>query len=269
MENLQIVYVDSDDRERPTESHSDFTYAINIKQPVNRVALTFASIPKSYYSIKSGSNTFIVETNRTITIPPGNYSFSELAGITQTLLNTGGVNTYTVVGSTITAKYTFTSTGSTSLVFGSNVLHKLFGFDANSSNAVGPGTPLTSTYVVNLNQLSALYVVSDLVQSNTAGYQVLAVIPAVKDPDYSNITYVNQAPDKFFRLPTNTQKNVFRFTLYDLDDNIIDLNNSGSVNFEILLWFEGKQSVLLETLLRDELNKRINEYDGKAKEVLK
>lgn len=105
---------------------------------------------------------------------------------------------------------------------------------------------------------------SDIVHSDGLGQNILSVVPIYNQPDYSNIVYTNQGPDKFGRVANTTTGTTFRFTLMDLDSNIINLQNAGAVNMELLFWQESNYQALAETLIKDELLSRIKALEDKA-----
>eukprot|EP00732_Lithocolla_globosa_P007699 Lithocolla_globosa_v1_NODE_10105_length_633_cov_348.385813.p1 type:complete len:142 gc:universal NODE_10105_length_633_cov_348.385813:67-492(+) len=95
----EIVYIDSSKRNNlSTETNSDFTFTIELDSNIeySHVCVLDATLPKSSYSISS-NNTFICEENgvqRTIEVPPGNYSRKSFKNVLQNLLNTSPASGY-------------------------------------------------------------------------------------------------------------------------------------------------------------------------------
>ena len=82
----QLFYINS--YEINDGNNSDFSVKLNINptKKFNKVVLLQASIPKTYYLIQDGYNTFDLEENgviTTITIPVGNYSKESFRSIVQ------------------------------------------------------------------------------------------------------------------------------------------------------------------------------------------
>ena len=119
-QSKRIYYIDSHDRVSGT--HSDFTYFLDMKnEDYDSVVLLQASIPKSYYIVQNGRNTFTLDENGTqvvISLPIGNYSRSSFRAQLQTSLNASSPNGWAYVVSvpnaSVTADngfYTFTVSG--------------------------------------------------------------------------------------------------------------------------------------------------------------
>ena len=71
----QIIYVDSD--EALSGTSGDFTYQILLNDRYDRVMVIDANIPKSFYLVANGANTFITVENsvsRLLTMHIGNYT---------------------------------------------------------------------------------------------------------------------------------------------------------------------------------------------------
>lgn len=92
----RLLYIDS--HARLSGTHNNFTYQLDYKGEVYDYCVLQASIPKSYWLIQSGQNTFTLDeiSNQvTITIPVGNYSRSSFAYQLQYQLNTDSPNDWT------------------------------------------------------------------------------------------------------------------------------------------------------------------------------
>lgn len=254
--NKQHVYINSNDRLYGT--NSDFSIQLQIDSPdYNRVVLLKAVIPKSYYLVQNGYNTFTVEegvTTYTITIDPGNYSRRSFQTAIQSALNnTGTTWTYTVsypntLSSPDTGKYTFTVTGNSGVqptfIFTNN-LYEPMGFDINSSNPL-VGDSLTSTNVIKLQAEDALYLHSDIVLGK--GDNILECI-YLNAQDYSNITFEQKSPYENSKIINRTIGNVYRFYLTDETNVPIDTNGL-NMNLHLLFFTENNYGDLLSDYLK-------------------
>lgn len=230
----QLCYINS--RNRLTGTDSDFTFKIDVDPTIDydRVALIDASIPKSYYLIQNGSNTFTLSengSNVTVVLPIGNYSRTSFKNILITKLNTSSPNgwVYNITNLLITltqddGKFTYTVSGNADLqpsfIFTTN-LYEQMGFDKNSTN-VFSSSSLTSTNVVNFQLETTLFLRSDICQNR--GNNILQNITSTGNSDFSYITYQNFNLDMYSKTFTSNSSNSYRFTLTDEDGHVINLN---------------------------------------------
>ena len=94
-ESIYYLYVDSINRVSGTVGN--FNYNITLPQGIafNKVVVLNCTIPKTYYLIQAGYNTFTLRelsVNTIITIPAGNYSFNTWKTTITNLLNTNSPN---------------------------------------------------------------------------------------------------------------------------------------------------------------------------------
>ena len=93
--NKEIFYIDSHNRTNANDSHSGFSYELDINPNVeyDRVVMLDCSIPKTNYSVNSSNNRFQVmesigvETTRYIIVPIGNYNRASVKNMLKGLLN--------------------------------------------------------------------------------------------------------------------------------------------------------------------------------------
>jgi len=108
IESQRIFYCDSHDRLSGT--HSDFTLQFDFQnQNYDYAVVLQATIPKSYYLVQQGRNTFQLQelsSTVTITMPVGNYSRSSFKSQLQTSLNSSSPNTWSYVVSIPNASVT-------------------------------------------------------------------------------------------------------------------------------------------------------------------
>lgn len=243
--NSYIVQVDSDNRLSGT--HSNFEYRIPLTdENYDSVAVLSASIPKTYYLVDTGRNTFTLTENtttHTITIPKGNYSTESFKTTLTSLLNSTGSYIYTITfidpedtTQASTGLYTITVSGNSSvqpiISFPStSTLYRQFGFDKESTNTFSSDA-ITSTNVVDFQLSNALYIKSDIFQSKST---VLQEVFFDNSYDFSRIGFQNTTlPYSAKKLSTN-DKQAFNFSITDTDDNILNLNGH-AVNFTLVLF---------------------------------
>src|SRR5690348_10882746 len=91
----QMFYVNS--RQRLSGTHSNFTYEVPIPtdSKFTHACVMSASVPKSFYLVANGRNTFTIQEDAktaTITVPVGNYTRSGFQIKLTELLNTASPN---------------------------------------------------------------------------------------------------------------------------------------------------------------------------------
>lgn len=228
------IYVNS--LERSSGSSNDFYIDLSsqIRTPnqYDNIVLLSASLPKSYYLINTLNNVFqIAETTstKTITIPIGNYSFSQMTTTLNYLFTTSGLSyTYNVVASAQTGKYTFTqSTGAlpSSFIFGSSSPYRILGFnnDTHAFTGIFGAYTLSSANCVNFQLTNNIQIMSDVVDKS-----LLAVI-IPDESDFATILYQEVAPQYASKMFITNNTHSFHFWLIDgvtglpLDFNGIDI----------------------------------------------
>ena len=142
--NKKLFYIDSHNRLSGT--HSNFTIQVDYKdESFDHCVVLQATIPKSYYLIQPGKNTFVLDENGsqvTITIPIGNYSRSSFAYQLQYQLNQNSPNGWSYVMTKSNNQttgdnglYTWTVTNNSgnqpSFIIG-EYLYEQLGFDSNT-----------------------------------------------------------------------------------------------------------------------------------------
>jgi hypothetical protein len=225
-----IAIVDSALRLNGTSSSFQFKIDLPNNNTYNRVLLLTAVIPKSYYLVSAGNNTFQIQEAtqlRLITIPIGNYTLNTfLVAIALAMCSGNLAYTYTVVYSSLTNKLTFTVSGYSGyipqLIFTTN-LFECFGFSKNSTNTFVQATlcTLTSTAMINLNPYEVLYIRSDMT-ANSFG-TILDIVPMCITPNYSFVSYQNTTEHTMRELVGN-RNTIFTFTITDNLNRIVDLN---------------------------------------------
>jgi hypothetical protein len=245
--NKRIFYIDS--HSRLSGDHNNFSYLMQLppNNDFTHVCLLSCVIPKSYYLVQAGYNTFVLRENgvdTTITVPAGNYGATSFKTVVQGLLNTNSSQawTYTITYPTITTsantgKYTFTcDLGNPSFIFTTS-LYEQFGFEPNSTNTFTSNT-LTSQDVIKMQVEDTLYLHSDIASNGKD--DILNEIFIGSSPDYSSIKYQCPDVDSYSKeLQTNTS-NVYSFWLTNEDNVLMDLNG---LNIVLTLMVYKKENI--------------------------
>lgn len=230
----RLYYINSRNRLHGTDS--DFTISIDMKGIApDHICVLQANIPKSYYLIQSGENTFQLREGvltATVTVTPATYGRTTLASIVTTALNNASPNHYTYAITYTnptttgdTGKYTFTVTGNAgvqpSFVFTDNNIYEVLGFEASSTNAF-TASSLVSTNVIKLQKEDSIFIHSDICTNGNDN--VLQEIYASNDSDFSNIVFQTPDTEAYSKRLISNQNNVFRFWLLNEDKEAMNLN---------------------------------------------
>lgn len=244
-----ILYIDSNERiGYPSGSDSDFSIQYDIPTGIDydNICVLTANIPKSYYLITSGHNSFTLQENAataTITVPIGNYNINSLVNKIEALLTAGSPNgnTYTLsypsdLTDAQTGKITFQTSGAqtTKFIFGSAYpgIVVSMGFNPSSTNTFSAQS-LTSTNVININNFKSVYITCDAVSDGTSN--ILQEIPN-QSVGTLNVLYFQTTSIEAWSKPfTQKNTNLYRFKLVDEFNNTIELNGV-PWNMSILLY---------------------------------
>lgn len=190
------IYLNTQDRS--SGSHSKARFKIEKFGEVDftkydRVSLSQASIPRSFYTLRTGLNTFTLDedgSTATVSIPVGNYSERAFRSVGKTELDNASPNgaSYTIsynssTTTTETGKFAFTTSygGVVKFIFpdkNNGLVHQLMGFDENSTNTFSGGA-LNSSNHIDFRPESNLLVHCDIVSNpiqNTSSAILQAVI---------------------------------------------------------------------------------------------
>ncbi len=239
-------------------TNQDFSYQFHIPQQDNydRVVVLAASIPNTFYVVLEDYNSFTLRENEEdtiVTITPGNYNAKLFATLIPSLMNAASPNHWVYnmslpnQSTTVsTGKYTFTVTGNSSqpsIICTANVNEQL-GFPVNSINTFVDNT-LTSRNTVNFSAEAALYIHSDMADNGDS--DILQEIYTGNASALSYITYQCTAPEMYSKALRNNKTNIFRFTVTDERNRVLDLH--------------GVDMLLTICLYKkDDTNKMIREY---------
>jgi hypothetical protein len=250
----RLFYVNSGSRLEGTDS--SFLYKIEVpkESDFDSVCLMDIVIPKSYYLVRSGFNTFILReigVNTVITIPVGNYSRLSfkvaLPGILNAASPNGWVYSMSISNSTLqadTGKYTYTVTNNgvnqPSFICTSNVFEQL-GFSENSTN-VFVANSIVSTNILKFQLEDQLFLHSDI--CNNGIDSVLQEIYVSGEGNFSNIRYQCYEIEPYSKKLRSNANNVFKFSLCNEAGQLIDLNGL-NLCFTLLLYKKNNVSELI------------------------
>lgn len=234
----QVVSFNSKDRQSGTDSNflsAPIDLGIN---KFNAVCLLCASIPKSYYNMPSGYNTFTLTEkgiSTTITIPVGSYNKINLASTLSTLLTAGSVTLgnnwiYTVTNPSPTQadtfKFTFTVSGNglfqPTITMISTSPFRQLGFE-QSTNYAFVANQLVSVNAINLAYVLRIFIKSSICSDSNDG--ILDEILSVGSFAPQSVIFYQQ-----FNIDVNTRvyntnnSNSWNFVLTDSYNQELDLN---------------------------------------------
>ena len=235
---LRHIVIDSGSRQNLSDNTNDFGIIVDVPAlNWTHVSCTQLSIPKSFYTIKSGHNSFVVNedgVNATVSITAGYYDSASLITAVENAMNLAcAYQPYTMTYSGLTNKYTWVAGN----VLGAqpyftfpdasqyNGFWSALGFKSNESPVFVANT-LTSTTSVNLPFVRGITVVSDIVEGSQDS-SLITVLTAQQGPDYGYIDYQCNDHVSVQRAFTKSQYNIYRFSLYDQSGtNLVELNNT-------------------------------------------
>ena len=253
IKSQQIVHVNSAFRSAGTDSNFDISVNLQKNNSFTHIAVLSASIPKSYYLIGQGENTFIIRENDvdyTITVPVGNYTVTSLIYVLNNLF-TGDTSHYSVSfpdgkTSAQTGKLTFSHNNAhhdSALVFESNHLPEVLGFARGSTNNFiisGNTSTLVSMHIANFQRESTLFLRSSCA-SNGGEDDILLELFASGNPDLSNINFESSGNlEEHSKILKDSQSNNYSFYLTDEFGQGINLNG---INMLITLCFYEKNEI--------------------------
>jgi len=208
------------------------------------VALVQASIPKSFYNMPSGYNTFtliendgVIAHSVTITIPPGNYTRINLQSVLSTILTNESPDglTYTVNYPLSTEADTFHYTiqvnasdiYTISLIFSAQSPFRQLGFDIGTytfSEVSLVSQELESVNAINLSYILRAFIKSNIVANATDGI-LEELLNFGSFPSSSVMSFQQVSFDLNSRIYNKDNKNSWSFALVDAFGVEINLNN--------------------------------------------
>lgn len=260
----QIFYINSE--QKLTETNSNFSIKLNNidkNANFNNVVVLQAIIPKSYYLVTTGFNSFSLqegEESVEILVPIGNYNKVTFKGTLKTLLNANSPNQfiYNITDDNIafgpdTSKFTYTvyvnnNDIQPSIIVGT-IMNAQFGFFPNTTNTFINNT-LVSTRFINFSLENTLFIHSNICQ-NTTSDNVLQEIFTTRVPTASFIKYDCYQMEAYSK-PFNNKSDFYNFYLTDENDIPIETNG---INMEITIMIYEKNDVSDEIREYIEMNK--------------
>lgn len=246
-----------------SETNSTFSFEINLpdNQNLDRIVLTQALIPLTYYVIGTNENVFILNEDGldlTITVPPGNYNtinFPKVIGPLLTAASANGI-TYTVTypvtdNEAQTGKFTYTADSTAVPIYfafpDNEDLAIRFGFDRGDTDYFTPNgasSILVSQNVVDMTAENCVVIHSNLVQDE-AGQDVLQEIYQNNTSPMQNITYLCPDPLAYSKRLSSSKIRLATFSLTDEFNFPIYLNGLDCA-FTIMIYEDPKPWTLLE-----------------------
>jgi hypothetical protein len=238
------LIVNFNSKDRGSGSNSNFnSLPVDLgNNAFDTVCLVQASIPKSFYNMPTGYNTFtlnendgITTTSVTITIPPGNYNRINLQSVLATILTNASPNglTYTVSYPASTQAdtfhYTFGVNASNaytiSFTFGDRSPFRQLGFD------VGTYTFTHITLVLqeleSVNALNLSYILRAFIKTNLVSDATDSILEEILSfgsyPSSSVVHYIQYNFDMNSRKLAQGSKNSWNFVLQDAFGQEINL----------------------------------------------
>jgi len=259
----RIFYVNS--RNRVSGTDSDFTYTFDYKdKDYDHVVVLQASIPKSYYLVQEGRNTFFLneDGNQTIvTVPRGNYTRSSFMAQLTTSLNAASYHNWVYIVtipllSTTgdTGLYTFSVAGNSGIQPQFIIQIALFeqlGFNENTTYTF-TGDQLISVNVIKLQLEDTIYIQSDIASNGVDN--ILQEVFAMDSPDFGNLIWVCPDIEAYSKQLGTNNSNVYRFYLTDEDGNLINLNGQNMV-MTVMMFKKQNVYELIKKFIKLELMK--------------
>ena len=265
-----IYYINSDNRTNINDISSAFS--MKIEMPVNHnydhMCLLNASIPKSYYMIEKGYNTFYIQElgiSYLVSLNIGNYSkniwLTEIARALNAATSHNALWVYTVGFNNIIGKIIYSVSGNTgqpAIITNSNVYEQL----GLSKNATTPfiANTLISTNVMKLQLEDCLKIVCGGVSSSIANNSGILQDVLVNTQDYSAITFQQYSIDLNSRRLQPTKNNVFRFSICNENLRVIDLNGL-NVNYTVLFYKKDDTSLIQKEYIKIKTLEKLNNND--------
>jgi hypothetical protein len=262
-----ILYINSANRISGTDGQFSISLPVNnYLHEFDRVAVLAANIPKTFYQVQAGFNTFtLIEgaSNITVTVPAGTYSRSSFATAMSALLTASSANSFTyavsipnTTASPETGKFTFSVTGNgatqPAFRFSSQNIYEQFGFPANSTSSF-VGNTLVSSNVCNMSSENCLFIHSDICYNPVSGDNILQELYTGGIVYNSFINFSNQNVE-YYAKPIYKKSTVYEFALTDEASNPINLNGINML-ITLVLFKTSRTNNMLEDFIRYKVNK--------------
>jgi hypothetical protein len=215
---------------------------VDIINSITNVSITDISIPKSFYQIENGFNTFNLYENNVlinIILPAGNYSKLQLFSYLNIHMTNQSLNSviYTITDEHLsydTGKIKITADKpliTKKLLFSKNDVFQFLGFNTDIQYSFID--QIVSPNIINLNSEDVLLLHSNICSNNNndllGGSDVLSSIYTSGQKNYS---YITKSFDLIYNMKPFTNNNYFKFYLTNENNNIIDL---GGIDLNFVL----------------------------------
>jgi len=240
------------------------------------VCVQSAQIPRTFYNVPEGKNTFTVIQNgmsSTCTLSIGSYNKYNLRSQLQSKLmeiTDGRIYTVTYPSSSEpdTFKYTFSfvaGIGDVSFVFSNNRLTTQLGFN-NGTYTFSSGS-LTSVNCINLSFINKCFIKSNIIDENDS---LVEILNYGSTPMLSLCYFEQSVSDLNTRIFSQSNKNSWLFTLVDAFGETIELN--GIPWSFVLIWYKRNDSHQIHKnellMVNEERIQRITDEQNKLKSKL-
>lgn len=262
-----IINFNSKDRVSGTNSNFNSAPVDLGNNAFDTVCLVQASIPKSFYNMPNGYNTFILRefdgvttSNVIIRIPVGSYNRINLQSVLAALLTSTSPNglTYTITypASTVadTFHYTFDVNAGPSwvisFIFSSTSPYRQLGFEIGTYSFIDTtptNSELVSAYAINLSYILRAFIKTNLVSDATDSI-LEEILSFGSYPASSVVHYIQYNFDMNSRKLGQSAKNSWNFVLQDAFGQEIDLNGV-SWAFSIVFFQRNKTHEIHKTEL--------------------
>lgn len=278
--NPVVINFNSKDRVSGTNSNFNSIPVDLGNNQFDTVCLTQASIPKSFYNVPSGYNTFTLEENLTsvtVTIPPGSYTRINLQSVLATLLTTASPNglTYTISYPASTSPDTFHYTFSVNstvitclLSFSSSSPFRQLGFESGATYAFTPG--IGSSTLESVNAINLSYILRAFIKTNLVADATDSILEELLNfgsfPANSVMSYQQYNFDMNSRAYNPNNRNSWNFVLQDAFGQEIDLNGI-SWAFSVVFYQRNKTHELQKTELQIQNEERLFRIEQEQQKI--
>jgi hypothetical protein len=283
--NPVVINFNSKDRVSGTNSNFNSIPVDLGNNQFDTVCLTQASIPKSFYNVPSGYNTFVLRefdgvttANATVTIPPGSYTRINFQNTLATLLTNASPDglTYTVnyPASTQadTFHYTFNvnvgSSWDISFIFSATSPYRQMGFEIGTYTFTD--ITLTNSELESVNAINLSYILRAFIKSNLVADATDSILEELLNfgsfPANSVMSYQQYNFDMNSRAYNPNNRNSWNFVLQDAFGQEIDLNGI-SWAFSVVFYQRNKTHELQKTELQIQNEERLFRIEQEQQKI--
>lgn len=275
-----VINFNSKDRIQGTNS-SFLSVPVDLgNNAFDSVCLVQASIPKSFYNVPSGYNTFTLQENAasvTITVIPGSYTRINFQSNLATLLTAASPNTltYTVSYPASTAPETFHYTFSVNsavivckFVLTSTSPFRQLGFESATTYTFTAGvgsSTLESVNAINLSYILRAFITTNLVSDATDGI-LEELLNFGSFPANSVMSYQQFNFDMNTRKYNRSTTNSWQFNLVDSFGQLIDMNGIPWA-FSVVFYQRNSTHELQKTELQIANEERLYRIEQEQKKI--